>query len=154
MSGEPTPVTSCWNGMVAMNAEPFYDSSRLAFRGIPDSLAKSHVEGSECCLIHTDNPLSREQGVWLNPKVLVGYNSHAYEVVNRDTLSWMSSFLIARGLWQNRLLRWLSSSWFRELTIRRRVDRWMDEYPGSHEVGSLCLIDEMQVLIANGWAHV
>ncbi|KAH0280929.1 hypothetical protein KCU91_g636, partial [Aureobasidium melanogenum] len=62
--GKPTPVESCWNGIVAMNAKPFYQTPRLIFRGVSDSLAKLHVEGSECCLIHTDNPLSAEQGVW------------------------------------------------------------------------------------------
>ncbi|KAJ6185974.1 hypothetical protein N7519_007275 [Penicillium mononematosum] len=63
----PVPVASCWNGMVAMPASPFIASSPLRFRGIPDSLAEYHLEGSECCLIHTDNPLSVEKGVYLNP---------------------------------------------------------------------------------------
>ncbi|BAE60536.1 unnamed protein product [Aspergillus oryzae RIB40] len=66
-ASQPVPVSSCWNGVVAMDAAPFYQHPPLKFRGISDSLAKSHLEGSECCLIHADNPLSREKGVWLNP---------------------------------------------------------------------------------------
>ncbi|EFY90951.1 polysaccharide export protein (CAP59) [Metarhizium acridum CQMa 102] len=56
------------NGVV-MPAEPFVSSTKLRFRGVPDSLANYHLEGSECCLIHADNPLSRTLGVYLNPKV-------------------------------------------------------------------------------------
>ena len=37
----PVPVSSCWNGMVLMNATPFYHiKSTLEFRGVSDSLAK------------------------------------------------------------------------------------------------------------------
>jgi len=153
--GKPTLVTSCWNGVVAMNAEPFYQTPRLAFRGVPDSLAQSHVEGSECCLIHADNPFTRKQGVWLNPNVRVGYNDHAYREVNPEgSNTWLSLLSIARGLWTNRLKRWCSSPWFKESVMRRRIDQWAKSHPDSHEVGSVCLINEMQVLTANGWAHV
>ena len=76
----PVPVRSCWNGMVAMDSKPFYESWRpLRFRGISDSLAELHLEGSECCLIHQDNPLTAKHGVWLNPNVRVGYNKEAYD---------------------------------------------------------------------------
>jgi len=153
--GEPTPVTSCWNGVVAMDAEPFYQVPRLAFRGVPDSLAKLHVEGSECCLIHADNPSSSNKGVWLNPNVRVGYNVHAYKEVNpRGSRSWMPFHLIMRGLWTNRLTRWFISPWFKELVIRRRINQWTQEHPNHYEVGTSCLINEMQILVANGWAHV
>jgi hypothetical protein len=138
-----------------MNAEPFYRYPRLAFRGIPDTLAKSHIEGSECCLIHADNPFTRMYGVWLNPNVRVGYNDQAYREVNSESSStWMSLFSVARGLWTNRLTRWSSSTWFKELLVRRRVNLWMKMHTGSYEVGTSCLINEMQVLVANGWAHV
>ena len=74
LRGSPAPVQSCWNGVVAMNAEPFYDKTHpLRFRGVPNTLAHRHVEGSECCLIHADNRLSKDLGVWINPKVRVGY---------------------------------------------------------------------------------
>lgn len=56
---------------VAMDASAFYDQN-LTFRGIPDDLASLHLEGSECCLIHADNPLSHSKGVFLNPNVRVG----------------------------------------------------------------------------------
>jgi len=141
--GEAVPVRSCWNGVVVMDAESFYRG--LNFRAIPDSLAKLHLEGSECCLIHADNP----GRVWMNPNVRVGYNEGAYRQVKGS--SWMS---IAWGLWTNRLRRWFSSAWFREVVIRRRVEKWEKDNPGSHEAGGFCLIDEMQVLIKNGWAHV
>jgi len=153
--GEPTPVTSCWNGIVAMNAEPFYQTPRLAFRGIPDSLARLHVEESECCLIHADNPLTREQGVWLDSGVRVGYSDRAYREVNPEgSNAWVSFFPVARGPWSNRLTRWSSSSWIKELIVRNRLDHWRGKHPGSDEVGISCLIDEMQVSVANGWAHV
>ncbi|KAJ4396833.1 hypothetical protein N0V93_001055 [Gnomoniopsis smithogilvyi] len=66
---EPMRVESCWNGMVLFDAAPFYGEEPLRFRAIPDSLADFHLEGSECCLIHADNPLSAREssGVWLNP---------------------------------------------------------------------------------------
>ncbi|KAJ4289447.1 hypothetical protein N0V88_006927 [Collariella sp. IMI 366227] len=61
LRGGPVPVASCWNGIVAM-PPPFVHPSRpLLFRGVPDSLAAKHVEGSECCLVHADNLLS---GSW------------------------------------------------------------------------------------------
>ena len=57
-----------------MNAAPFYDQvNTLRFRGVPDTLAERHVEGSECCLIHADNRLSKDLGIWINPNVRVGY---------------------------------------------------------------------------------
>jgi hypothetical protein len=153
--GHPTPVTSCWNGIIALNAEPFYQNPRLAFRGVSDSLAKLHVEGSECCLIHADNPFTRVQGVWLNPNVRVGYNGRAYKEVNPESSSaWVPLFSIARGLWANRLKRWFSSAWFKEAVVRRRSNAWMRTHAGSQEAGISCLINEMQVLVANGWAHV
>ncbi|KAH0347244.1 hypothetical protein KCU83_g6925, partial [Aureobasidium melanogenum] len=153
--GKPTPVESCWNGIVAMNSKPFYQVPHLTFRGVPDSLAKLHVEGSECCLIHTDNPLSREQGVWVNPSVRVGYNERAYKAVNpENSKAWMSMFSIARGLWTNRFLRWSTSPWFKERVMRRRVEQWKEKHPSSRETGTSCLINEMQILTWYGWAHV
>jgi hypothetical protein len=152
--GKPVPVSSCWNGIVAMNAEPFYEQPRLVFRGVTDTLAKAHVEGSECCLIHADNHLSYTQGVWLNPNVRVGYGGGAYEAVNpKSSRSWVSMYSIARGLWINRAQRWFTSPWFKESVIRRRLSQWQKR-TGSREAGLACLINEMQVLVANGWAHV
>ena len=64
-----------------MDASTFY-AYDLTFRGVPDSLVSQHVEGSECCLIHADNPLSRTKGVWVNPYVRVAYSGSTYESVH------------------------------------------------------------------------
>lgn len=100
---------------MVMDAAPFY-SYNLSFRGIPDSLALQHLEGSECCLIHADNPLSQVKGVWLNPNVRVGYSEAAYEAVNADDR--LSVYTIARGLWQNRVYRSFTSSLFKNRIVR------------------------------------
>ncbi|KAK4543364.1 hypothetical protein LTR36_005507 [Oleoguttula mirabilis] len=155
MRGQPTPVASCWNGMVVFDAAPFYDIQRpLVFRGIADGLAASHLEGSECCLVHADNPLSQSKGVWVNPQVRVGYNGTAYGMVNPDSAgSWPSSFAIAEGLWRNRLKRWLHAFQLKDRTVETKLQRWKDGDAGHHEPGSFCLIDEMQVMLWNGWGH-
>lgn len=152
----PVPVQSCWNGIVAMDAAPFYKSeNRLEFRGTPDSLATHHLEGSECCLIHADNPLSRSKGVWLNPNVRVGYNEDAYKAVNRRHSSpWVGSFQIIFGSWKNRFLRWTTSVWWKERNVLQKVKEWEEKAAGNVEPGPFCLINEMQVLTWNGWAHL
>jgi hypothetical protein len=147
-----------------MPTTPFLSQSNpLRFRGIPDSLALHHLEGSECCLIHADNPLSETHGVFLNPKVRVGYNRAAYETVHPPaTQNWVSpsSSLsltkIVVPLWENRLRRWFSTPFFWKRAIRGRVKRWeeVDDVEYRHEPGEFCLVDEMQVLVSNGWAHV
>ncbi|KAF4929754.1 hypothetical protein CGCVW01_v001272 [Colletotrichum viniferum] len=90
---DAVPVRSCWNGIVAMPAAPFLASEasgrRLRFRAVADSLAEEkHLEGSECCLIHVDNPLTEHLGVWLNPRVRVGYDGDAYRWANPTEGSW------------------------------------------------------------------
>lgn len=141
-----------------MNAEPFYSrTDPLRFRGTPDSLAALHLEGSECCLIHTDNPLSASKGVWLNPNVRVGYNAGAYDAVNpkgTKAKAWVGTASVLHGSWENRFLRWLTMEWFEESTVRRRVGKWQALGEERLETGVACLINEMQVLVANGWAHV
>jgi hypothetical protein len=108
-ANQPVPVQSCWNGVgkrrldsppceintvfsfvdlhlttvpVAFDASPFYNPDPLRFRGIPDSLALHHLEGSECCLIHADNPQSASKGLWLNPNVRIGYDANAYSTIH------------------------------------------------------------------------
>lgn len=172
MTNQPIPVTSCWNGMgipsnrysccplltrpVAMDAAPFYDESEpLRFRGVPDTLAERHVEGSECCLIHADNSLSPKKGVFINPAVRVGYTPEAYETVHTfGSSQWVSPASIAAGLWKNRFKRWLGTSFFKEGVVRRRVNAWERTAPGRKSIGTFCLIDEMQVMFENGWQHV
>jgi hypothetical protein len=149
----PVPVKSCWNGMVAMPASQFISGPKLRFRGVDDSLALSHVEGSECCLIHADNPESVTKGVFLNPKVRVGYNMKAYDAVNPRG-SWLTSWEIFGGLWKNRLQRWFTTVWFKEYTVGRRLSAWNHKHAEKTEPGRFCLINEMQVLIENGWKHL
>ena len=151
-ANRPVPVKSCWNGMVAMDASPFYEQG-LAFRGIPDLLAMHHLEGSECCLVHADNPLSRAKGVWLNPAVRVGYSGPAYDTVNSNA-TWLTKSQILKWSWTNRFCRWFTTTWFKERVVRSRVSAWRREGPKNEEVGMDCIINEMQVLVYNGWAHV
>lgn len=169
---DAVPVRSCWNGIVAMPAAPFISSAAgdgdgkpLRFRGIPNSLAAHHLEGSECCLIHADNPLSQEStagggggGVYLNPRVRVGYTGAAYDAVHpAGGGSWVPVWRILAGTWAARLrglaapaLHWLADS-----RVRSRLRRWeRDGGGGAYEPGWFCLINEMQVLAARGWQHV
>ena len=153
ISGHPVPVQSCWNGIVAFDAAPFYDPNRLQFRGVPDSLALHHVEGSECCLIHVDNPLTQSHGVWLNPNVRVGYSPEAYATV-QSALVWPSLGQSIMGIWSNRFWRWTTSTKMKTLRIASRLKSWFKGGADRSEHGKFCLINEMQVLIENGWAHV
>ncbi|KIW25043.1 uncharacterized protein PV07_10716 [Cladophialophora immunda] len=155
---QPVPVKSCWNGMVFMDATPFYNINatslgRLRFRGIDDSLAQAHLEASECCLIHMDNPLSRTSGVWLNPDVLVGYNKLAYDTVHSREHR-MSLLGYLRASWENRIRRWLTTDWFKKMAVYLRLRQWEKEDSAHLESGVDCLINEMQVLISNGWKHL
>ncbi|KAK1969923.1 hypothetical protein LY78DRAFT_722861 [Colletotrichum sublineola] len=159
---DAVPVRSCWNGIVAMPAAPFLVSRasgrrRLEFRAVPDSLAEGkHLEASECCLIHADNPLSESLGVFLNPRVRVGYSPAAYEATHpRDSGdSWLSLWRIVVGTWESRVRRLLTSDQVKKWVVRKRVAEWEAEENGRQEKGVHCLINEGQVLVYNGWAHV
>ena len=183
ISHRPVPVQSCWNGMgkprpplackknhplhatprgfpcaaytllVIFDSSPFYKASPLRFRGIADSLATHHLEGSECCLIHADNPQSARKGVWLNPRVRVGYDLQAYATVHTMD-PWPSLYDRFIGLWENRVRRWVTTVWFKEAFVRYRLKLWTKEGSNRQEAGIHCLINEMQVLVHNGWAHV
>ncbi|KAK4161067.1 glycosyltransferase [Cladorrhinum sp. PSN259] len=153
------PVSSCWNGIVAMPASSFLGVSSLKFRGVSDTLATYHLEGSECCLIHADNPASKTKGVFLNPHVRVGYNKDAYKAVHpQDGESWLSLWEIWFGIWKNRVARWTTTSWFKEYRVSSRVAGWRKQSSASRkkreEKGEFCLINEMQVVVHNGWAHL
>lgn len=138
---------------VAMPMDPFVLDPPLRFRGLPDSLAEHHLEGSECCLIHADNPLSRTEGVYLNPQVRVGYNDAAYATVHPAS-AWISLQHVVLAIWENRIRRWVSTLFFKKWTVRRRVASWEQGDSSRYEPGEFCAINEMQVLVANGWAHV
>lgn len=136
-----------------MPAGPFVSSPGLQFRGISDSLAASHLEGSECCLIHVDNPLRVEKRTYVNPQVRVGYSGEAYDAVHPQGLL-LSPWHVFKALWGNRIRRWVTSPWFKEREVSRRVKRWKSLSKENQEAGGICLINEMQVLVENGWAHV
>lgn len=161
--GSPVPVRSCWNGAMAMDAAPFYTKLRkLAFRGYETSLARQHVEASECCLVHADNPYASARGVFVNPGVRVAYYgmgapTDGYAVVNPAGGGvWLSPWAILRGVWENRARRWLAPGWAMErgeAVLRGRIKAWEKDY-GRREPGDFCAVDEMQVLRMDGWAHV
>ena len=154
VQGQPVPVRSCWNGMIAFDAEPFVSMEPLQFRGVKDSLAKSHLEGSECCLVHYDNPLSGQKGIWLNPNVRVGYTSDAYKKVHSSNGAWPSLAEAYMGTGWNRLARWVSTDKIKIRAVHNRVVEWQTSGKARFEPGVECLINEMQVLVENGWAHV
>ncbi|KAI9840766.1 MAG: hypothetical protein M1838_003921 [Thelocarpon superellum] len=181
MAGEPVPVQSCWNGMVVFDAAPFYTNFMsshtvpstahgpqrpLRFRGTADSLAAYHLEASECCLIHYDNPLSRVKGVWVNPQVRVAYNAQAWETIKppaEGEARWPSLAARWAGMWWNRAVRILNmyTSELEAWTVRSRVRQWQKagrvgagEEEQRMEPGMACLVNEMQVLAVRGWAHV
>jgi hypothetical protein len=131
-----------------MPTDPFVSQNPLRFRGLPDSLAASHLEASECCLIHADNPLSISKPILLNPNVKVGYNGSAYDAVHSKE-SIMSPFQIYRAMWENRLRRWSSISWLRDVKTRRSIMAWTKE-TGERERGGFCAINEMQVIMERG----
>lgn len=112
------------------------------------------MEGSECCLIHADNPLSGTSGVWVNPRVRVGYSREAYVEVNKG---WEGIWGMFVGVWKNRLWRWVTPTVVKAQRVRSRMGRWRRGDKGRKERterGVQCLINEMQVLAENGWAHV
>lgn len=156
MKGQPVPVQSCWNGMVAFDAAPFTrEKNPLRFRGIDDSLALSHLEGSECCLIHADNAQSpfkssARSGVWINPKVRVGYNFPAYLYQRMHMYGW-SEYLISIPVRMGTSL--LGLPW-KKGSIEGRLKQWKEEDTTRDEQGGFCLVDEMHVLVENGWKHV
>lgn len=169
----PVPVKSCWNGMVAMPISPFIATPPLRFRAIPDALASTHLEASECCLIHADNPLSSSssspssQGsppplqIYLNPTVKVGYNGSSYNAINAPSAA-LSPLRIFLAVWENRVLRWATTPLVKRWVVGRRVAAWIGGAVGGAEgggkerteKGGFCLVDEMQILYERGWKHI
>lgn len=136
-----------------MPTSAFTGINGLKFRGVDDTLSTSHLEGSECCLIHADNPASRTRGVFLNPNVRVGYNREAYQKVHVPG-SWLSLSQIYIGLWKNRLARRFTTPWLKESHVHRLVRKWEQQGEGREEAGQFCLINEMQIIVENGWKHL
>ncbi|TVY37314.1 Alpha-1,3-mannosyltransferase [Lachnellula subtilissima] len=153
LSLQPVPVQSCWNGLVSFAAASFYTYPQLKFRGISDSLANEHLEGSECCLIHSDNHKLRDQkGVWMNPNVRVTYNASTYVRVNPqgplpESISgdekmqsvieevkgdaWPRKWERWTGTWENRWARWFGFGraryWSENQVVKTRVKKWASQ---------------------------
>lgn len=182
-AGRPVRVQSCWNGMIAFDALPFYGSTGqagqpeqtsdvdlgrearpLMFRGIDDSLAEMHLEASECCLIHADNPLSgadstdSNYGVWLNPNVRVAYSVPVYNKVRRDVFPGAGAAVL--GMWAHRWDRIMGQVQYllEAQAVVRRLRQWRvatpEGQPERSEAGVACLINEMQIMWQNGWKHL
>lgn len=160
---KPMRVESCWNGMVIFDAEPFYGRAPLRFRAIPDSLADQHLEGSECCLIHADNPLSahEDKGVWLNPNVRVGYSAAVYgQVQARQGDTFPAPFTTVVGAWALRWMRWRApiQQYLERSLVVKRVKAWQEATPHGEtlreEPGVSCLVNEKQIMWMNGWRHL
>jgi hypothetical protein len=105
-----------------MRAESFTVTNAISFRGSDDCLTDLHLEASGFCLIHADNPLSRTQGVFVNPHVRVGYGQKAYNAVDSgdDTDSYPKFAGIYKGLRSNGLARRFTSLVFKELAVDRQ----------------------------------
>ncbi|MCJ1438302.1 hypothetical protein MMC27_007690 [Xylographa pallens] len=140
---EAIPVLSCWSGLVAFDAQPFYRN--VVFRSIPDSLAEFNFRASERCLIHADNPYDSTEdrlgrsnpntGVWVNPNVHVGCSS---TLVPHTHTSLYGKIV---GIWKNRLWRWCNSTIYTTWTAKRRLRSWEMKHPGLDEPGSYCLMN-------------
>ena len=145
--------------MVVFDAAPFYNDPPVQFRGIEDSLAIKHLEGSGCCLIHSDNSLSEEKGVWLNPNVRAAYNADAKEGVMGRNGMWLSKRERVFGIWKNRLARWMGLPWRvkERRLVEKRIREWEEaggEYELRKEDGTNCVGNEMQILVGDGWLHL
>lgn len=136
-----------------MPAAPFLAQEPLRFRGIPDSLGAHHLEGSECCLIHVDNPSSTTNGIFLNSNVRVGYNATSFDAT-REYFSKTSITDVYKGIWRNRILRATTTPMLKEWVVHERVKKWKKEHPSEDERGEICLINEMQIIYEQGWRHV
>ncbi|KAL8835215.1 MAG: hypothetical protein Q9170_003411 [Blastenia crenularia] len=128
----------------------------LKFRGIPDSLAQYHVEASECCTVHYDNPLTSSLGVWINPAVRVGYSSAAYNAVQTGDRqpNWPTRSELRWGHWKSKWIWRLQDPGF-SLSIwktRYRLRQWQRNHPQELEPGLACASDLAMVLTSNGWA--
>jgi len=184
LSLQPVPLQSCWNGLISFAAASFYTYPQLKFRGISDSLANEHLEGSECCLIHSDNHKLRDQkGVWMNPNVRVTYNASTYVRVNPqgplpESISgdenmkgvieevkggaWPRKWERWTGTWENRRARWFGFGraryWSENQVIKMRLKKWTsqgrEKGEEREENGLECLVNEMQIMLELGWQHV
>jgi Cryptococcal mannosyltransferase 1 len=153
MEGLVVPVKSCWSGIAAFDAAPLQDlDNPLRFRAISDSLAEHHVEASECCLVHYDNPLSASKGVWMNHNVRVGYNAARYAAVHQSGWPTAKEFILGH---LSDLLIWFVPTQKRRIPIDRKYDEWRRLNANNTEIGSDCLVNKMMVVSDKGkWSEV
>jgi hypothetical protein len=97
----------------------------------------------------------------LNPKVRVAYNNVSDVIVNPVGGTWPSRGVKLKGVWKYRWIRWSEwlSRWLRDRRVAMRLEAWKNEArkegeDKNVELGTVCLVDEMQVLLSNGWMHV
>ncbi|RMZ90580.1 hypothetical protein DV736_g2178, partial [Chaetothyriales sp. CBS 134916] len=167
LRGDSARVQSCWNGMVLMDASPFYSSVNmdgemvdgLRFRAISDSLAAKHLEASECCLVNADLTAmgAAQHGIYINPAVRVGYTDKAYNLTHTGPEGGFitsSQYILARWLFR---LSWFKTSSSKALNqkVHNRLVKWQEDntLEKRRETGEMCLIDEMHLLVWNGWKH-
>lgn len=145
---EPIPLDSCWGGLTVLDSAPFYGESPLEFRALDDRLAGSHIEASETCLLHADNPVSPKR-VWMNPLVRVASSVRNYSTLKAAFPSWSTA---VTGSWVNRLSRVTSqfSLGSAQGDIRSRVQEWSHKVPKGnperYEPGVSCLRDDVQIV--------
>ena len=145
---EPIPLASCWGGLTALDAAPFYGDSPLEFRALDDKLAGRHVEASETCLVHADNPVAAK-GVWMNPLVRVASSVKHYQALKASFPSWSTA---VAGSWTNRISRVTKQLSFgsKDGDIRSRVREWSKQVPKGnperYEPGVACLTDDVKIV--------
>lgn len=157
MAGQDVPVQTCWNGLVAFDVAPFQQREKpLSFRAIPDSLAQYHVEASECCVVHYDNPFSQTKGVFINPAVRVAYSTEAYRAIasspTKAESNWPTGYELQWGYWKSKWTWWWARDWASAIKVWSRVGRWRRKHPGVKEPALNCVSDLAMVLTGNGWA--
>ncbi|KAI9770182.1 MAG: hypothetical protein M1839_003248 [Geoglossum umbratile] len=146
----PARVQSCWNGAVAFDAAPFQDLvTPLQFRTIPRSLAEYHIEASESCLVHYDNPLTPQKGVFINPNVRVGYSQEAYKAVAQGAGGvWPTSFE-EWGILKSHSIWWMKG-WVHTVVVNSRIRKWQRKHPSAAEAGLACCSDLAMVKLETG----
>lgn len=153
-------LVSKLTSIVAFDAAPFQRPDKpLRFRGISDTLAQCHVEASECCTVHYDNPLTSSLGVWINPAVRVAYSAAAYNAIsaaqtgNHNSM-WPTSSELRWGYWSSKWIWWLRDpgSSLSVWKTRYRIRQWQQGHPREHEPALCCASDLAMVLTSNGWA--
>lgn len=145
-------VYSCWDGLVALDAAPFYEG--LAFRAVDDRLADQHIEASERCLLHADNPLSASRGVFLN----TGVRTTRWGSIGQGHFpGWLSAVM---GTWVSRINRWSEEERVAQQqdVVLSGVRAWAAERgeqgQDRKEAATACLAEGLRVVRPRGWQTI